>query len=200
MEKQTFRYRKYHGSVYLTVFYHDFSGGYFQNINDTKIYIDINDRNKFSILDYISNIKRYNDSEYEFLINYPEYDIFCHWKQNVSPLELDENIDADPSSYGFVNYNPRCTNFTGLRLSNETENTLLDGDERTSYITKYFRYAIGVVDFDSKLPGPIIENSPFDTNYVELLMRVPILGYTCKKNPYMKPDLLVFLFINHINK
>ena len=77
------------GAKWLKVFEHNSTGEKFFNKNN--VLLNKNSINQYSILRYLSHIRKFNAS-YEFLLEYPEKLIsdnaYIHWRQNLNPLDV----------------------------------------------------------------------------------------------------------------
>ena len=75
---------KYDGKTWLKVFYHNCTG---KNYLDNQYSaLNINEDNKYSILSYINDQHKIN-SKYEFILEWPEYKTFYHWRQTNNPVQ-----------------------------------------------------------------------------------------------------------------
>ena len=81
--------KKYNGSHWLKVFYHYNQDGLHGFENESEALYCVNDPYKYSIISLISSRYKYNGS-YEFIIEYPELQVFNRWKQSKNPLHEKE--------------------------------------------------------------------------------------------------------------
>ena len=150
---------------------------------------------KFSIIDQIDEIKRFDSSHYEFLLCYPEFPICNRWLQKVSPNQYtEESLENDTLNIGFEPIDDYFEQFKGLMISN-AKCSYFDGDNDK---LEYWGYAIGVyVNYlnQSYLPGVTIKGNTTDFHYYALYMRVPNLRITCKISFYSFNPLIRFSYI-----
>ena len=131
-----------------------------------------NEEDKFSIIGMINSTFKY-DSKYEFLLEYPETNEYCIWRQSLSPIEHAE--DNNPAE-GFepIRLIPNGFTFRGLQKS-AYSTTLIDGDSRSSY----WMYAIGAGDSVYRPSFPCYNRSKPSCKEVNLFIRIRS-SLTCK--------------------
>ena len=196
MNKQTFQYTFYKSKTYIRIAMQNSSTKtIFDNKDEAMHYTkDEYSEYKFSIIDQIEEITRFDPQYYEFLLCYPECSICGRWKQKMSPLQYTEsNIATDSTSIGLQQIDHEFEKFKGLMKSN-SPHTILDAG---GYSNDNWYYAIGVYrDYDNfSLPGPLLNGSFNHLHFYELFLRVPSLIIKCSQNLFQKPLLSVFLFV-----
>ena len=198
MNKEIFQYRSFQNGVYVRIAMQNSTTNVtFDSKDQAKFYIDKENSNfKFSILDKIDEIQRYQTEYYEFIQCYDEVPACNHWKQKVSPMKYQEiSNETDIQAIGLIRLDPRFTVFKGLMLS-QTQNTLLDGDNSDN---GYWHYAVGVIskyDGGYLLPGPKFNGKFYDTKYYELFLRIPGIGITCRFRLHFKTSLfIIYVFL-----
>ena len=196
---QIYQFRTYKGCSFIRLMMQDTSTGkIFDNKIEARHYTDPEKSNyKFSIIDQIKDIQRYDTKYYEFLHCFSENNVeICnHWKQTTSPLDYTEqSLSVDYQKIGLIQLNPQFSNFKGLMLSTEF-GTLLDG-ENTSL--PYWRYAAGVCKNymnNYLIPGPTISGKVFDVHHSTLYLRILNKPITCRNINHLKFRPAIFLFI-----
>ena len=197
MNKEILQYRTFQNGVYVRLAMQNTSTGItFDSKEQAKYYIDKEYSNfKFSILDKIDKIPRYEKEYYEFLHCYDEIPACNHWKQKVSPMKYREIPDeTDAEAIGLIHNDSRFAVFKGLMLSQDRF-TLLDGDSEGS---GHWHYAVGVIDkyFDYQIPGPKFNGQFYRLKRYELFLRISITGITCNSRLHFQMPLLVtFVFL-----
>ena len=151
----------------------------FDNATEAKHYTDTEYRDfKFSIIDQIDNITRYDDKYYEFLMCYPEMPICNRWKQTVSPINYTEvSSQEDKVKIGYEPIDNHFLNFKGLMLS-VSNCALLDGCDDDP---DKWQFAIGVfINYrnDFYIPGGNISGEWRNFHYYELFLRIHDIAKT----------------------
>ena len=198
MNKQTFQYKLYKGRSYIRIIMQNSSNNIiFDNISEAKHYTKKEySEYKFSILDEIDSITRYDSEYFEFLLCYPEYPICNRWKQIISPNQYTEkNNDVDSEAIGFKEIDNYFEQFKGLMVSTSSR-SYLDGDGNE---LNNWAYAIGVCfNYNNNyyLPGPKINGGWKNFHEYELYLRVPSL-YINKHhlNLFISSFILSYIFI-----
>ena len=204
MNHQTFQYRRYQGGTYLRVIMQDISTRVlFENKTEARHYVSReHSEYKFSILDMLQSITRYDPHRYEFILCYPELSACHHWTQTKSPLEYTEqNMKTDAEEIGYQSLDSRFTHFKGLMLSKDEP--LLDGeeylDDNNENPANHYHYSVGCTTFyqNDKIPGPVFQGAVRLLYAYELLIRVPSIGFTCFyhiRMPLITYSYMIFLF------
>ena len=155
---------------------------------------------KFSILDQLDDIKRFDSSFYEFLLCYPEYPICNRWLQKESPIKYKE---TDNINIGYEPIDDFFQYFRGLMISNSLS-SYLDGDNYgDNYGKNTWYYAVGVYKNyldDYYIPGGMIDGKLNSFHYYELYMRVPNLRITCHISFYNRKTFIIYIYIILLNK
>ena len=201
MEKQTFQYKFYKSRTYILLTMQNSSTHIiFDDVEEAKHYTDNEfSKYKFSIIDQIDEIKRFDSSIYEFLLCYPELPICNRWLQKVSPIEYKENVSIveDIDNIGYTPIDNNFDKFKGLMIS-KSQQSYLDGDADEM---GHWHYAIGVYENyleDYYLPGVFFDNDWVDFHSYELFLRVPNLRVTCiiqNNLQFSRYILLIYIFI-----
>ena len=180
---------EFNGKKWLKVFSHKFESQS-DCFGTEEEALHCNKTNKYSILDTINDSMKIN-RKFEFIIEYPNENIYFHWKQSLNPLnEIEE--EGRTSVKGFVPiHNGTDDTFWGgltkstLQYKNVTS-TLIDGVPRSSY----WRFSIGmycnIEGWSSKdsMPGP----NRKAYKQVRLWLRIKLIGEFISCN---KPKLLL---------
>ena len=90
---------------YILLFYHNISNG--DLFVSERDFLFADTEHKYSIFGYIDDSFKYDDDNFEFLIEYPDDDSYCFFAQNVNPWKAEHNEDV-----GFVD---KGNNFKGDR-------------------------------------------------------------------------------------
>ena len=148
-----------------------------------------NEEDKFSIIAKIDETFKY-DSKYEFLLDYPETNEYCIWRQSLSPLK--DTKDGN-SAEGFepIRLIPNSYTFGGLQLSSVSR-SLIDGS--TSTICWY--YAIGSDGTQFSPSFPCYAGSCKEVN---LFVRIHSNAITYKFNA-MYSTLIHFIILIIVSK
>ena len=149
-----------------------------------------NEEDRFSIIAKIDETFKY-DSKYEFLLEYPETNEYCIWRQSLSPLK--DTKDGN-SAEGFepIRLIPNCLTFGGLQLSSVSR-SLIDGSTNTGL----WYYAIGS---DGTQYSPSFPCHATFCNESNLYLRVKANRVSCKQlikrqiTPFT--SLILFLIID----
>ena len=196
MMSPMYQFRAGKRGIFMRLMMQDTSTGVlFDDQNQAKHYTDQkNSEYKFSIIDQIDEIQRYDSQYYEFLHCFSENNIeLCnHWRQKVSPLNYTEKSDLDWQEIGLIPLDPSFLDFKGLMLSTSFM-SLLDGYSKTGW-----RYAAGVYRNylnNFYIPGPTIEKGTFDVHKSILYLRVPNMRITCRNYFILtiKPIIITFI-------
>ena len=196
MNQQTFQYKRYESGTYLRVMMQDTSTQIlFKNKTEARHYVSNEySKYKFSILDMLQSISRYDKNKYEFIMCYPELSACNHWTQTKSPLDHEEsNQIQDSVTVGLQQKNPRFSMFKGLMLSNSGA-ALLHGDGNGF---SNWAYAAGVfVEYANFIiPGPNLDKKWLDVHSFSLYVRVPRINYLSSCN---KRAQFSFIFISFL--
>ena len=196
---QIYQFRTYKGCSFIRLMMQDTSTGIiFDNKIEARHYTDPDKSNyKFSIIDQIKDIQRYDPKYYEFLHCFSENNVeICnHWKQTTSPLDYTEqSLNVDYQEIGLIKLEPDFYDFKGLMLSLASE-ALLDGD---NYTLENWRYPAGVCSNykdDYYIPGPSIPNKVFDAHKSILYLRIPNKPITCKNFNHLKLRSVIIIIM-----
>ena len=130
---------------------------------------------KFSILKYIDDDFK-TDGVFEFIMQYPERGQFGHWRQELNPLEAEQDSDINVIDLGST-WETEVT-FIGLHQSNNG-NCFIEGvNTTTKNITDWY-FAIGQKNGWSdtnRLPGFYLAPSTFAFHQVYLWLKITNLG------------------------
>ena len=165
MNRQTFQYKKYQGGTYLRVMMQDTTTKIiFKDKTEAAHYVSReHSQYKYSIIDMLPDITRYDPDLYEFIMCYPDLNACNHWSQTKSPLDHTE-IDntQDKATVGYQQKNPRFSQFKGLMLST-SQCALFDGDANS---LNNWAYAAGVfVEYANFIiPGPNLDKKWLDVH------------------------------------
>ena len=191
-------------SKWLKIFHHNSSGINFFSPNEAKF--NVNDPNKYSILKLLPRIRRYNSSQYEFLLEYPGHDGYNRWKQNRNPLEVRSPISNTEIGFTPINLAWKDSFFSGLALSSYTyiSSTFMDCSANTS---GRWHYAIGSYeswDEEDKFPGSAEFNVREALLYIRIKDFFQIFNPLCTINInygikiVIFPSVYIIIFIINI--
>ena len=199
MDKQTYKYKIYKQRTYLLIAMQNSSTHIlFKDVDEAKHYTKAEYSDfKFSIIDQIDEIKRFDSSHYEFLLCYPEFPICNRWLQKVSPNQYtEESLETDYDKIGFEPIDDYFEYFRGLMISNSSC-SYFDGD---NYSIEHWHFAVGVFSNynDYIIPGGWINGIWMNFHFYELYMRVPNIRISCYvslnfRNPFI-PLTYIVLF------
>ena len=176
-----FEYKIVNGSLWMLIFQHNTTHGYFENRKDAEFKLHYG---KFSLLSKLSDsryVKRYNES-FEFLLEYPDNytDLSNHWLQAVDPFLHGWSETTDKYAPGFVDLGLQIkSSFYGLMKQETEQKSLIDG----AY-SSIWDWAIGDYcrEYFPLTPGP-----PFirvSSVYLWIKVLQPyIIKMTCKVSP-----------------
>ena len=134
-----YEYIEFDNAKWLKIFHHKVSDSndFYTDINS---YLSSNSPNVFSILGDYAFYPRYNLSNYEFLLYYPEHEGYNRWLQSNFPLE-EEDTWGKTQADGFINIS--CDwNYNlwgGLVKTDLSDCSLIDG----SFGHGFVFYSIG---------------------------------------------------------
>ena len=192
---------RYKSRNFLRIYFQNStSGKYFANKEEAKLFKNEEISYKFSIIELIDVLPRYDKSYFEFLLFYPTIDYTVHWKQSISPLHFNEtDLETDDIGYqpiGAKSY----TRFKGLMRST-CNYALLDGDIME---LNFCQFAVGTNASYGKnnlIPGPCKgQEGVKDVQYVELYLRIAqqISSLYCFKTRIIQTTLLLlFIFLQY---
>ena len=151
------------GKPWLKLFYHYVISDEDFFSEDEQDFLYHNSRKKFSIFNYIDKKFKY-EGYYEFLLEYPSVEGYNHWKQEIFPLDANENEGTTDVKYNQNGYLCSWTgkDWKGLRRSSQTRYTYLDGSNSDKHW-----FEIGVKNrYNNNLlfPGPAL--SDYDIVFV----------------------------------
>ena len=89
-----FDVREFNESKWLKIFYHNSTNGVFFKKENPNEALYVNQTQKFSILKYLPRINRF-DSDFEFILEYPEINETLHWRQSANPLTTYQNPEHE---------------------------------------------------------------------------------------------------------
>ncbi|MDD3405990.1 MAG: InlB B-repeat-containing protein [Paludibacteraceae bacterium] len=130
-----------YAATWAEVFYH-YSNGYANlfSSSDSLASNSVNDVNKLSLLNILDKLK-YDDSKYEFLLEYYSFTGYNRWTQTSNPATSDVSTVTD---YNAVDTSWTAEGWRGLAVSNHTSNTFIDGSVNPA--NNWF-YAIGCYNY-----------------------------------------------------
>ena len=162
-----------HGNLWLKIFYHSYKNGtLFSSPDEAKYVISVE---KYSIFANISE-KFKVDQKYEFMIYYPEENIYFRWYQNDNPIDEKEE-ESKTQADGFEDKSPtEGYQWGGLVLTTIKDqgkiNSLLNGNPGSHF----WYFAIGMYE-DSliswKEKGIPSYRWEYSTKIVSVWLRLP---------------------------
>ena len=145
-------FKKFAGYQWILVFYHNYLGGYFNNVEEA---LYCNTTYKYSIIRYLDELPKYRD-KFEFLLQYENTTIpskYNRWRQTINPLKESEIDKVIATGFEGIHID-YASQFGGLALSYKYTNMycLLNG----CFGNTYWWYSIGqMIEYDSPyLVGP----------------------------------------------
>ena len=188
--------RKY-GALWQLIFYHDISGGLFNN----ETALCNNEPKKFSTIGMITADFQHG-GYYEYLLQYPEVPGYNRWKQKIAIADTTMEQKSDDIGYKKVHIDFGKLDWGGLSRSLSTCCTVFDGSPGIGNANNWYWYAIGSTAYYSQkklIPGPGNDEYPdgYTVNYVYLWIRVPP-KMICSLNNHRKSLLTSLLFVNVI--
>ena len=192
------------GNLWLKIFYHSYHNKVAFSRNGEAEYI-IDHPDKFSILSKIDY--RYQiDDKFEFIIYYPEDDVYFRWIQNKNPLYEDESDSKKADGFELKQNNAEGFEFGGLvkstKKADPTINSLLDGNPGSDN----WYFAIGM--YDDSQSGWLSSGIPSYQNtkvcqevslWIRLPFPMPLLKschFNHKTNLFFTPTLFVSIFLS----
>ena len=156
---------------YLLVFHHNSSKR--DLFKSEKDFLFANTENKYSIFGYIDDSFKFDQNNFEFLLEYPDDHTHGFWYQRVNPWEAPQDTDVGYINKG-NNFHAEIP-FTGLTRFNRSH-TFIEGCSASS---GQWHYSIGsrVCWYENCLiPGPYLDNKTYLFE-VFLWMRIPSMSF-----------------------
>ena len=156
--------RKYN-KEFVRIFLHDCSHNDFFKNKEEALFSQ--EKYKQSVLQYVTNDFIVDNDKYEFILQYPEYDINIHWTQETSITE--KTLDTKSKILGDSDPAP---SFGGIAVSYDSKKTFLDGIVTSN--TPDWWYSIGAYGphYQNQIPGPYIGATPTNVYKVALYIRM----------------------------
>ena len=170
----------------------------FDNIDEAK---SCNQPHKYSIISEIDDSFKLRNKKFEFLLEYPELNLYNIWFQENSPLNEEEYGQKEVRGYKPVHigaYNPR---WGGLARSDEiaSKYCLINGVPSVLNLTNWL-YGIGVITGAGwSTNGVLTHKIPAHNtgvNIYYLWVRFPLLpDFTifCRCSPFHHHSLFIFI-------
>ena len=174
---------------FVLVFYHDSSRyEYFSNPDEVLF---SQTKYKQSVLEYIDEDFKIESNNYEFILQYPDYEGYeIHWTQSLNPIDnttinnvLSENISCTHNN----------SEFLGLSLSYEYTETYIDGTPGSLPNISYW-YSIGAYrnyTVNGDIPGPRINGTGYPVKKVLLYIRIIDVQLVGKFPPWKIPHITI---------
>ena len=166
---------------YMMIFYHNITNlDYFLSERD---FLFANTVNKYSLFGYLDDKFKYDGSNFEFLLEYPDLDKYAFWTQTVNPW-----LAPSDSNIGYIDRGKTLVEekrFAGL-TKNTGLNTYMDGNP-----DGYWYYSVGSrTNWGNSniMPGCYTSYTP-PIHAIRIWVRVPrlefiqslkFLKHTCK--------------------
>ena len=183
---------------YLLVFHHNSSKR--DLFKSEKDFLFANTENKYSIFGYIDDSFKFDQNNFEFLLEYPDDHTHGFWHQRVNPWEAPQDTDV-----GYIDKGKTFKGsvaFTGLTRFNKSY-TYIEGCENGP---EYWYYSIGsrtCWQDNCLIPGSYPGNS---TNLKEVFLwiRIPSLSFlktksfgfiTCTTKRSLLYSMLVYVLL-----
>ena len=144
--------KEQYGALWLQILYHNSTG--FVYFNDSNVEYSIHHPQLYSILKFIPRIQKFDDSKFEFLFEYPEYEGYNRWSQKINPYKI-RSVTTQDIGFEDIDLTWSGYLFSGLALSNSPWATLMDCCVNSSWA----HYSIGrLISYEEKdvIPGPKI--------------------------------------------
>ena len=173
--------KKEHNHEFLQVFYHNVRPGKSNFFIDKKEANFSLNKNKFSLLKYIDSDFIVDNSKYEFILEYPEYNASIYFSQETSIFE-----NVTDTKYSIIYQSEETANFKGLSLSTSSS-TFIDGQP---YSIDWW-YSIGSIDsYDNYyIPGPYLR---VDGSFKSRLTKELSLWIRCDSLVLMKKFPIIY--------
>ena len=118
---------EFDGATWLKIFHHKVSDSndFYTDINS---YLSSNTDNVFSILGAYTFYPRYDPSNYEFLLYYPQYEGYNRWLQSNFPLdEVESSGKAQVTGFKNISCDWNYNSWGGLVKTDLSDCSLIDG-------------------------------------------------------------------------
>ena len=147
-------------NYWFLIFHHDITKGNFKDENEAKFCP--RHSGKFSVLSRLDELMKY-DEYFEFLLTYPQFDGYIHWRQKENPTKTYGPIECD-----FIDDTWKSEfTFKGLSLS-DFGSSFLEGQYDSKNL---WFYAIGQYG-GSRIAGPWWSINDKNITEVNLYLKV----------------------------
>ena len=150
------------------------------------------EENRYSLLALIPELKPKNEKYYRFLLQYPQYDGYNIWEQDMPPDKIQQ---PDNPTYF------KCINCTWKEKFGPIRRTYNNNKNQGLYnccnLNANWWYAFGVISYpNNRLPGPYINTGQYH-NEVFLWQQVDhsITKMTCSMRSY---NIIINKLLNNI--
>lgn len=140
----------FNNKLWLKVYYHDISGGYWPN--NLYTCLDNQEEKRFSILGYVDKFT-YCPGIYEYLLEYPGYTGYNQWRQTNLPwTTLNSVLNYNAISISWSGSAAYSTDgcFWGITRSAASSSTMFDGMKGGSWFYAYCSFNA----WSGGIPGP----------------------------------------------
>ena len=191
-----YEHRTFAGCEWLKVFYQKKTGNKgFDNIEDALL---CNEEDRYSILSELNESLKLSNNKYEFILEYPEINLYNRWRQTNNPIdEYEATGKATVDGFYSIHLGAYKSNWGGLARSNGTDRALLNGTPDTIGNNDWW-FAVGVKTGAFYYKNTIIMPAHnVGVTILYLWVRVPIkIGMTCKvKNSIHSSLILITLLV-----
>lgn len=121
-----YEYRTFRNIEWLKVFYQNFNSGVgFSTAKDALL---CNEEDRYSILSELNDSLKLNNKKYEFILYYPELDVYNRWRQTNNPIdEYEATGKTTVDGFHPIHTGAKINEWGGLARSNGTNAALLNG-------------------------------------------------------------------------
>ena len=165
---EKYEFAKFENAFWIKLFHHKVHSqeDFFDDPTDILQYI--NKPNQYSIISEYKSIARYNQSNYEFLLYYPEFSGYNRWSQKLFPTEEEDEIGKETAE-GYENISISWTdNHWGGLVTSYQECTQLEGSIGSNDVY----YSLGFKKKCGNYQNDVIPAYELSAHEVYLWMRV----------------------------
>ena len=190
--------RRFSDSLWLKVFFHNMTN--LVGFSDENEAILCNEKDKYSILGELNSSLKQRNGKFEFIIEYPEKEIYNQWLQTNNPIDEVEN-SAKTFCEGFKSKHNGAPNkkWGGLAKSADGAEslTLINGTPGETGGQNWM-FAIGMYNGRSWNNNTNLPSNKDPVNIVYLWVKIPMnfmhtMRMRCTHSNYMSITVVVFL-------
>ena len=188
-----YEYRRYSGSLWLKIFYHNMET--YEGFYNASEAMQCNSAYKYSILSELNKTLKQKNNKYEFILEYPDRGTMNHWQQTNSPLEETEHGQKVVSGYHKIYIGETKSSWGGLAKSSSlvSSRTLINGTPGDITASDW-SYAIGMYN-GVTWPNRNLPAGCGPTNIVYLWVKIPEKGATVDMRHIYKKNFFVYIIV-----